>query len=41
MKTHAIALFEQKEIRRIWHDERWFFCIIDVIAALTDSVDPA
>ncbi|MDD5377066.1 MAG: Bro-N domain-containing protein [Candidatus Gracilibacteria bacterium] len=41
MKTNAIALFQQKEIRRIWHDERWFFCIIDVIAALTNSVDPA
>ncbi len=41
MKTHAIALFGQKEIRRIWHDERWFFSIIDVVAVLTDSADPA
>lgn len=40
MKTHAIALFEQKEIRRIWHDERWFFSIIDVIEALTESQNP-
>lgn len=35
-----ITIFEDKEIRRVWHDERWFFAIMDVIAVLTDSVDP-
>ncbi len=40
MKTHTIALFEQKEIRRIWHDERWFFSVIDVIEVLTESDRP-
>lgn len=41
MKTNAIALFGQKEIRRIWHDERWFFCIVDIITVLTDSKNSA
>src|SRR5216684_16122 len=36
----SIALFEQKTVRRIWHDERWFFSVIDVIAVLTDSDRP-
>lgn len=27
-------------IRRQWHDGRWFFSVIDVIAALTDSEAP-
>lgn len=40
MKTTTIALFEQKEIRRIWHEERWFFSIIDTIEVLTSNNRP-
>ena len=32
--------FEDKTIRKVWHDEQWFFSIIDVIEILTDSKDP-
>jgi DNA-damage-inducible protein D len=35
------ALFEQHEIRRIWHDGRWFFSVSDAIAALTGSKNPS
>ncbi len=35
-----IALFQQKEIRRTLHNGEWWFVISDVVAALTDSVDP-
>ena len=35
-----IALFQRKEIRRAIHNKEWWFVITDVIAALTDSVDP-
>ena len=31
---------EGKEIRKIWHEEQWFFSIIDVIGILTDSPIP-
>ncbi len=34
-----ITIFEDKEIRRVWHDERWFFVVEDVIKALIDSND--
>jgi DNA-damage-inducible protein D len=27
-------------IRRQWHDGRWFFSVVDVVAVLTDSADP-
>lgn len=37
---NKLALFEEKEIRKIWKDEKWYFSIIDVIFVLTDSVDP-
>lgn len=36
-----IALFQRKEIRRTIHNNEWWFVITDVIAALTDSVDPS
>jgi len=35
-----IALFQRKEIRRTVHNNEWWFVITDVVAALTDSVDP-
>lgn len=35
-----IALFKKKEIRKTIHGNEWWFVIVDVIAALTDSVDP-
>ena len=39
-KPQSIALFEQKEIRKIWYDEKWFFSIIDIVGALTESQNP-
>lgn len=36
---HTITFFEQKEVRRIWHNEQWFFSVTDVVQVLTDSVD--
>lgn len=35
-----LALFEEKEIRKKWQDNKWYFSIIDVIYALTDSRKP-
>lgn len=35
-----IVLFEQAEVRRTWHDDQWFFSVIDVIQILTDSTIP-
>ncbi len=28
------------ELRREWHNNEWYFSVIDVVAALTESVDP-
>lgn len=35
-----LALFEEKEIRKIWKDGKWYFSVIDVVYVLTDSVKP-
>lgn len=39
-KEKALIPFEGKEIRKIWHDEEWYFSIVDVISVLTDSPKP-
>lgn len=35
-----IALFQRREIRRVIHNNEWWFVITDVVAALTDSANP-
>ena len=38
--THnKIALFEKKQIRKIWHINEWFFSVVDICFALTESPD--
>lgn len=41
MMTDKLAIFKGKEIRRTLHNNVWWFVIVDVVAALTDSVNPA
>jgi DNA-damage-inducible protein D len=38
---NELTSFEGKEIRKVWHNDEWFFSIIDVISALTDSKSPS
>jgi hypothetical protein len=40
MEQNKIVVFESKKIRRMWHNEEWFFSVVDVCEALTDSPDP-
>ena len=37
-----LAVFKGRQIRRIWleKEEKWFFSVIDIVEALTDSVKP-
>jgi len=35
-----IVVFGAKKIRRIWHEDQWFFSVVDIISALTDSGNP-
>lgn len=41
-KETAIKLFEEKQVRTVWdaEQEKWYISIIDVIAVLTESIDP-
>lgn len=39
---NELKLFESQYIRSVWNpdEEQWYYSVIDVIAALTDSVNP-
>jgi len=39
-ETTRIAIFKGKEIRKTIHKNEWWFVIVDVVSALTDSVQP-
>ena len=41
-KSNSIILFNQKQVRRIWDEEKelWYFSIIDIIEILTESPRP-
>ena len=38
--TTKIILFKNKQVRRTFHNNEWYFVIVDVIEVLTDSVQP-
>ena len=41
-KKQAIQLFQERKVRTVWDDqeEKWYFCVIDVVEVLTDSKNP-
>ena len=41
-QKNAIKIFEEKKVRTVWDEEneKWYFSIVDVIDALTDSPNP-
>ncbi len=40
MEPTKIALFNSKQIRKTLHNNEWWFSIVDVVSALTDSENP-
>ena len=41
-KQESLRIFDERNIRSLWDDEQeeWYFSIIDVVAVLTDSINP-
>ncbi len=41
-KKNEIKIFEDKKVRTLWdaEQEKWYLSIVDVIAVLTESIDP-
>ena len=38
-QSKSLVVFEGKEVRRTWHQDQWYFSVVDVVRVLTDSVD--
>jgi DNA-damage-inducible protein D len=41
MENSKLISLNEERIRKIWHDEQWYFSIVDVIDVLTDSNNPS
>ncbi|NCA94264.1 MAG: phage antirepressor protein, partial [Sphingobacteriia bacterium] len=40
IETNKIALFKGKKIRKKLFQNEWWFSVVDIVEALTDSVNP-
>ncbi|MBS3128231.1 phage antirepressor protein [Candidatus Woesearchaeota archaeon] len=40
MEKHSnLVVFDDKKIRRIWHNDQWYFSVVDIIGSLAESSD--
>lgn len=39
--SKALVVFQDKNIRRTWFNDEWWFVIKDIVLAITDSKDPS
>jgi len=39
-RDNKIAVFESKTIRKVWHNNQWYFSIVDIVGALSNSSNP-
>ena len=36
----GLIVFQDRSIRRLWHDDQWFYSIVDIVAVLSESDNP-
>ena len=39
-EANKVIVFEDKKIRQIWHENEWFFSVVDIVETLTESPTP-
>ncbi|MBU2637532.1 MAG: phage antirepressor protein [Nanoarchaeota archaeon] len=39
-QNNSLAIFQGKEIRREWFNDEWWFSVVDIVGALTESSNP-
>jgi len=36
----GLIVFQDRNIRRLWHDDQWFYSVVDIVAVLSESDNP-
>ncbi len=39
-ENNQLVVFQDKKIRRVYYNGKWYFSVVDIISALTGSIDP-
>lgn len=37
---NKLVVFQDKEIRRAWHNDEWYYSLVDIVAVLSESKNP-
>jgi uncharacterized protein (DUF1330 family) len=37
---NKLIVFQDKEVRRAWYNEEWYYSLVDIVAVLSESKNP-
>ena len=39
-QQNKLIVFQGKEVRRAWHNNEWYYSLVNIVGVLTDSTNP-